>query len=262
MNTYRKISLATALLATIWPALSRADGHCEWVSLFNGKDLEGWTAKVAGYPAGENPGNIFRVEDGTLTVSYDAFTSFDGLFGHLYSDAPYSRYRLRLEYRFLGEQVEGGPEWAWRNSGVMLHTLPAHSIPLGQDFPVSIEAQFLGGRGDGTLRHTGNLCTPGTHVHMNGVLDTRHCIDSTSPTFDGDQWVSAELVVLGGDEVIHYIGGEEVMRYTRPVHGEDDAVGAPLTSGHFALQAESAPVQFRNIELLDLSACPEIPPGD
>src|SRR4051812_17327481 len=65
-----------------------------WVSLFNGKDLEGWTPKIKGYDAGVNEANTFRVEDGVLKVSYDRYPRFDGKFGHLFSNRKYSNYRL------------------------------------------------------------------------------------------------------------------------------------------------------------------------
>src|SRR5690606_17582803 len=45
----------------------------DWLALFNGTDLTGWTPKIRGYAPGENFGNTFRVVDGLLTVSYDAY---------------------------------------------------------------------------------------------------------------------------------------------------------------------------------------------
>ena len=80
-----------------------------WKSLFNGKDLVGWTPKIAGHPLGENYKDTFRVKDGLLTVSYDQYERFDNAFGHLFYKAPFSHYRIHLEYRFVGEQAAGGP---------------------------------------------------------------------------------------------------------------------------------------------------------
>ena len=87
-----------------------------WVQLFNGKDLTGWTPKITGYPAGENFGNTFFVEDGILKVSFEAYDKFDGRFGHLFHEKSFSNYIIRVEYRFVGEQCMGGPGWATRNS--------------------------------------------------------------------------------------------------------------------------------------------------
>ncbi len=238
-----------------------AEPREEWISLFNGSDLDGWTAKIRGLPSGEDPLGTFRVQDGLLTVSYDGYETFDNRFGHLFYATPFSSYRLHLEYRFIGDQASGGEPWAFRNSGVMVHSQAPETMPAAQDFPISVEVQFLGGRGDGTVRPTGNLCTPGTHVIYQGAFTETHCIPANAPTIDGDRWVSVEVLVRGGDEIVHYIDGQEVIRYGGTttgggvVSGHDPAQkpeGAPLTSGYIALQSESHPIQFRDIRLLPL----------
>ena len=231
----------------------------DWVPLFNGNDLSGWRVKIAGHELGDNFANTFRVEDGLLKVSYDGYETFQGEFGHLFYEGKLSRYRLRLEYRFRGDQAPGGPEWAWRNSGVMFHAQSAESMGRDQEFPVSIEAQFLGGADEGE-RPTMNLCTPGTHVVMVGRLVTEHCIDSASKTYRGDAWVTVELLVQGGETVEHFVDGRPVLRYEKPQIGGEYlpegfplAEGESLSSGYIALQAESHPIEFRKIELLDLT---------
>ncbi len=230
-----------------------------YIALFNGKDLEGWQAKIRGYELGDNYGDTFRVEDGVLKVSYDQYEEFGGRFGHLFYQTPYSNYRLRIEYRFVGEQAPGGPSWAFRNSGVMIHGQPPETMRKDQEFPVSIEVQFLGGPGAGE-RHTANLCTPGTHVVMNGELHTPHCTDSTSKTYHGDQWVTVEVEVRG-NAITHFVEGEPVLSYTDPQldPGDPDAKalldeGHPrmLTGGTISLQSESHPIEFRKVELLPL----------
>ena len=45
----------------------------EWIQLFNGKDLTGWTPKIRYHDLGDNFGDTFRVEDGLLKVSYDQY---------------------------------------------------------------------------------------------------------------------------------------------------------------------------------------------
>lgn len=234
------------------------DEQSAWQPLFNGRNLDGWTVKIAGLPLGEDPLRTFRVEHGLLRVSYDNYTGFDGEFGHLFFDRPFARYRLRLEYRFRGRQVDGGPDWATRNSGVMLHAQAPTTMSLDQPFPLSIEAQFLGGLGDGP-RPTGNLCTPGTHVEIDGQLVTQHCTESSSDTFDGDAWIAVEIEVHGSERIIHRINGREVLRYQSPqVGGEEgpadypSVAGTALGQGYIALQAESHPVDFRNIEIAEL----------
>ncbi len=84
-----------------------------------------------------------------IKVAYDRYPKFDGEFGHLFYKQPFSKYKLRVEYRFVGDQVPGGPGWAFRNSGVMIHCQPPETMGKDQEFPVSIEVQFLGGSGRG-----------------------------------------------------------------------------------------------------------------
>lgn len=234
----------------------------KWVALFNGKDLDGWTPKFVGHDLGVNLNDTFRVEEGLLRVTYEDWEEdFGGRFGHLFFDAPFSHYRLRCEYRFVGEQVPGGPGWAFRNSGVMLHGQDPKTMTKGQDFPVSIEAQLLGGNGKND-RTTGNLCTPGTHVVMKDKLTKRHCINSTSETFHGDGWVWFEVEVKGHEFIRHKVNGELVLEYQAPQLDDGDAdakrllaAGAEvnLSSGSISLQAESHGLDFRKVEILDLT---------
>jgi hypothetical protein len=232
----------------------------EWISLFNGRDLTGWTPKFAGHEAGVNYKDTFRVEDGILKVGYDNYETFEGEFGHLFYDKSFSHYRLRIEYRFTGEQTPGGPSWGFRNSGAMLHGQTPESMTVDQRFPVSIEVQFLGGSGQDE-RPTANLCTPGTHVEMDGELVTQHCTNSGSATFHGDQWVTVEVEVRGDEVIRHFVNGVLVMEYQKPQldGGDADAqklieAGAEmkLSAGTISVQAESHPLEFRRIELLPL----------
>lgn len=247
-----------------WAKEAAGIGEGDWIDLFNGRDLDNWTVKIRQYEPGVNFADTFRIQDGLLTVSYDGYDRFDDRFGHIFYKHPFSHYRLRLEYRFVGEQAAGGAAWATKNSGVMLHSQAPETMPAGQDFPISLEAQFLGGLGDGNPRPTGNLCTPGTHVFINGAFTRQHCIFSSSPTFDGDQWVEMEVLVLGGERIVHYVNGEAVIEYTDTSYGggvvsghrpEAKPDGQPLREGYIALQSESHPIQFRNIRLLNLKGC-------
>jgi len=231
--------------------------------MFNGKDLTGWTPKIRNYASGENFGNTFRVEDGKLVVRYEAYDSFNERFGHIFYKDKFSYYRIRLNYRFVGDQAINGPGWATRNSGIMIHGQAPQTMGKNQDFPVSIEVQLLGGNGK-DKRTTCNLCTPGTNVEMNGKLFTPHCINSTSETYHGDQWVQAEVYVLGDSLVQHMINGQNVLSYQKPqigggnVSGQEVVFGAKgqlLTDGYISLQSESHPVEFKNIEILNLEGC-------
>lgn len=247
-----------AILLTLTPSAPAE----EWVQLFNGKNLDGWTPKIRGYPLGENYGNTFRVENGVLKVAYDQYQQFGDKFGHLFYKDSFAHYRLRIEYRFVGDQCPGGPGWAIRNSGVMLHGEDPKLMALDQDFPASIEVQFLGGGGSGE-RTTANLCTPGTNVVMDGQLVTRHCTSSKSKTYHGDQWVTVEVEVRGGQTIKHIIDGQTVLAYDQPQLDDRDAHARDLiarqdgrkllTGGTISLQSESHPIEFRKVELLKLA---------
>jgi hypothetical protein len=235
----------------------------DWVQLFNGQDLSGWDVKITGYDLNDNFGNTFRVENGMLKVSYDKYDKFDNKFGHIFYREKFSHYIIAVEYRFIGDQVPGGPSWATRNSGIMVHSQSAQSMGKQQDFPISIEIQLLGGLGKGP-RSTANLCTPGTNVEMNGKLFTTHCLNSSSKTYDGDQWVRVEVEVLGDTRIKHLVEGQTVLSYEKPqigggsVSNFDEKVkkdGTLLSEGYISLQSESHPIEFRKVELLNLSGC-------
>ena len=230
-----------------------------WRDLFNGKDLDGWTIKIAGSPANENYKNTFRVEDGLIKVVYDEYETFNEEFGHLFYNEKFSNYVLHVEYRFVGDQVPNGPGWAFRNSGVMFHAQSPDSMAVEQDFPICIEAQFLGGDTTGE-RSTGNLCTPGSNVFLADTLFTNHCISSTSKTYRGDQWVNFDLVVWGDSIIHHVVEGDTVLTYAKPHFGQgNETPETPIQPGHFmkagfiALQAESHPVHFRKVAIMELS---------
>lgn len=232
----------------------------KWVKIFNGVNLNGWKPKITGHKFGENFGNTFRVVDGVIRVSYDKYDGeFKGRFGHLFYKKPYKNYIVRLEYRFTGEQIADGPGWAWRNSGIMIHCQDPKTMSLNQEFPVSLEVQLLGGPPTGK-RTTGNVCSPGTNIMMDGKLVTQHCNDSHSDTFPGDQWVKAEAEVHGSGLVIHRINGVEVLRYEGAQFDPNDADAKAIMAGknimidtgYISLQSESHPCEFRNVEVLEL----------
>ena len=252
--------LAIATVAATEPPKPGADG---WTPLFNGKDLDGWVYKEKGAELGVDPSGTVKVEDGVIRMDYTGWDRFGGRFGHLHHEVPHDRYRIRVVYRFVGDQCTGGPGWAFRNSGIMVHGQDPATMRKDQDFPVSIEVQLLGGPGSGK-RPTANLCTPGTNVEMGGKLHTSHCTNSKSPTFHGDGWVTAEVEVLGNESIVHYVNGEEVLRYERPQLDPRDPDAKAimqqrngevmLDRGWISLQGESHPVEFKSVELKVLPA--------
>ena len=231
----------------------------KWIQLFNGKDLKDWKVKIRGHELGDNYGDTFRVENGVMKVCYDKYEKFDNKFGHIFYKNKFSAYRLRLEYRFAGEQIAGGPGWAFRNSGAMLHCQAPETMAKNQNFPVSIEGQLLGGGGKGK-RTTMNLCTPGTNVVMQDRLIKAHCISSKSETYHGDQWVKVEFEVHGSGKIKHIIDGKVVLEYEQPQLDERDGDAKKLikdgkmliSEGWISLQSESHPCEFRKVEIMPL----------
>ncbi|EPR68235.1 3-keto-disaccharide hydrolase [Cyclobacterium qasimii] len=233
----------------------------EWETIFNGKDLEGWTAKLQHHESGDNYANTFRVVDGMIQVNYEDYESFDERYGHLFYKKPYSSFHLKFDYRFTDQWMEDAPSYTYRNSGVMFHSQDPETILKEQDWPISVEYQMLADAGDGKPRPTGNMCSPGTEVFFNGEMDPRHCISSSSPTFPWDEWVHAELIVYGDSIVIHKVNGEIVLEYTHPQVGGGVAQrfdpaykvdGQMLKEGYIGLQAEGQGVEFKHIEIKEL----------
>lgn len=254
--------LAVFLMLTGCTPGKKNNSEGTWIKLFNGLDLNDWIVKVHHHDVDVNFGNTFRAEDGMIKVRYDQYEEFNDQFSHLYYKKPFSHFHLKLEYRFVGELQKGAPEYTLLNSGVMFHSQDPKTILKEQNWPISVEMQFLAGLGDGNPRPTGNMCSPGTEIVYQGELYDGHCLNSTSKTFDKDEWVRAELIVLGDSLVTHLINGDTVLQYSQPtlgggvVLGYDSAiwqVGKALTSGYIALQSEGQPIDFRNIELMDLS---------
>jgi len=236
----------------------------EWMPLFNGKDIKDWTVKIYHHEVGEDTAKTFRVEDGMIKVRYDKYDSFNQQYGHLYYKQPFSYYHLKFEYRVTGQWRKDAPSYTIRNSGVMIHSQDPKTMPKEQDWPISVEYQILAGLDDGKPRPTGNMCSPGTDVVYKGKIDPRHCIESSSKTYPVDQWVKGEIIVLGDSLVTHIVNGDTVLQYSKPQIGGgvvtnfNPAIkkdGKLLSEGFIALQSEGQPIDFKNIEILNLEGC-------
>ena len=263
---YRKFTTIASILIIFILTLStgtKNDNRTDkgWQNLFNGKNLKGWIAKFYHHTLGENYANTFRVVDGKIQVNYDGYKGFNSRFGHLFYKTPYTSFHLKFEYRFTEQWMKDAPVYTYRNSGVMFHSQDPKTILKEQDWPISIEYQILAGEGKGNPRPTGNMCSPGTDVIYNGQKDLRHCINSTSKTYNWDEWISGELIVYRDSLIIHYVNGEKVLEYSKPqigggvANGFDPAIkveGKPLTGGYIALQAEGQGIEFRNIKIKKL----------
>jgi len=265
LNIKRIGGLLLAVLMVQCSSLKTNSNQEEWEQLFNDRDIRDWTTKIHHYETGDNYGDTFRVEDGIIKVRYDKYEGeFNDRFGHLYHNKPYSYFHLSMEYRFVGELHPGAPSFTKLNSGIMFHSQDPKTMPKEQNWPISVEMQFLAGLQKDKARPTGNMCSPGTDVVYEGKIDPRHCINSNSETYFGKQWVKAELIVLGDSLVKHIINGKEVLSYTKPQIGggvvdrfdpEIKKDGKLLKEGFIALQSEGQPIDFRKIKIKNLKGC-------
>ena len=263
LNYFKSACLLSMLITLLYLPVTaqKKSAKEDWKILFNGKDTKDWVAKINHHESGDNYGNTFRVEDKMIKIRYDQYDQFNEQFGHLYYKQPYSYYHLIFEYRFTGIWRKDAPEYTLKNSGVMIHSQDPTTMLRDQNWPISIEFQLLAGLGDGKPRPTGNMCSPGTDVVYEGKVDSRHCINSTSKTYEGDQWVKGEIIVLGDSLITHIINGDTVLQYSKPqigggvVNNYDPKMkqdGKMLTGGFIALQSEGQEVDFRNIKILNL----------
>jgi len=262
MKKFRILLAFTLFLGTVSfvPKINSKTDN-DWQNLFNGKNLDGWVVKLFHHDLGDNYANTFSVKDGKIVVNYDGYDTFNNRYGHLFYKTPFSSYHLKFEYKFTNQWMKDAPSYTYRNSGVMFHSQDPKTILKEQDWPISVEYQILAGADDGQPRPTGNMCSPGTEVIFNGQMEPQHCINSSSKTYNWDEWVSGELIVYRDSLVTHIVNGEIVLQYSKPqiggevANGFDPAIkidGKPLTEGYIALQAEGQGIEFRNIKIKKL----------
>ena len=230
-----------------------------WEYLFNGKNLDGWEIKIRNHQLGDNYNNTFKVKDGSLKVSYESYENFDDKFGHIfYTKKKFRNYHLSLDYKFSGSHLNGAPGWSIKNSGIMLHCQHPSTMLIDQEFPVSAEAQLLGGLDDGD-RSTANICTPATDVDINGKKAEYHCINSSSKTYNKDDWVNVEVIVYSDSIIHHLVEGDTVLTYSNIRVGGGEIpenylsrLDEILDEGYISLQSEGHPVEFREIKIKEL----------
>jgi len=192
------------------------------VVLFNGEDLENWDIYVSA-PEVE-PGDLFRAEDGVIRTT--------GIpTGYIRTKDTYSNYKLHVEWRWTGEPV---------NSGVLINIQGEDMIwPLCNECQLKHEnaGDFVCiGKGSGiTIKDSTYLVTSDEHRII--VIPKYE----ESSEVDAGGWNSYDITTLNGNiEVI--------------VNGvlQNSGSDMTLTEGKIGLQAEGAPMEFRNIYLKPL----------
>lgn len=272
----RKYAGSMALVATFVTFVTFNSAHAEdsaWVSLLNGRNLEGWTPYFSSPKLRNrltNPDSTFKITpEGWLYA--DVHLPYDSVrVGHLfYTKRKLSYYMVRAVYRYTTKVL--GPGWTGadniQNNGFMIHCAPPAEQTL--DFPPSVEVQLVGpantffnrdlvsqGWKYGTSM---NLCANGITANLAGRDVSSNCHHANYPAAwknteipweDPDGWSDAMVRVLADSLFQHFIHGAKVHEYTRIRRG-----GQPLKDGYVAVQAEGASTQFKSIEILDLVGC-------
>lgn len=228
-----------------------------WVKIFNGTDLSGWVPLIHKWKYAEDPHRTFRVDAGNpvIRVTYEDYPqqNFDDHCGLLYYDKPLKDYRVRVTYRFLEPQAKNPVSWGKNNTGLMVFATDPRTVTNDPEFPPLIEIQLLGTPSGGG-KNNANLCQPGgmrvSRLFGQSLSDSG-CHDSQSGTAPpAAQWVTveAEVHVSGDTKVFQYPNmTTPVLTFSGPVYN-----GQAVTGGYIALQSESQPVEFKDIELKEL----------
>jgi hypothetical protein len=244
------------LLAPRLPAAEEAV-----ISLFNGRNLDGWTIFT---PDKDLPtsNNLFEVTEGTLHTYPGAMNGSKQPTGYLITKAEYSDYRLTLEYKWGTVKFipRADPDMA-RDAGVCYHVQSPDVI-----WPVSVECQIQeGDTGDAWLIHT--QATARIHpdtmgywpVGKSGGVET---IKGEKPRkyhripryyyHEQPSWNRVELVVRG-DRATYFVNGHLVNEVTQLKQWDEASKSwQPLIKGRILLQAEGAEIYYRNVTLQPL----------
>jgi hypothetical protein len=186
------------------------------VSLFNGKDLAGWTAFVPDLAKDKKDQSApWTVKDGILICSGTPA-------GYIHTSADYTSFVLKLEWRFSPETKKAG------NSGVLLRVQEPHKV-----WPKSIEAQLQSGSaGDFWCIEEFPMKTD--DARRKG-RNTKHLHAAENPV---GEWNEYEIIV-DGPSVTLRVNGDQV----------NSAAECQVIPGKIALQSEGAEIHFRNIRL-------------
>jgi hypothetical protein len=229
------------------------------VKIFNGQDLTGWVPLIKKSAFNVNYQNTFRADPANqiIRVTYEDYpdTDFDGRYGMLYYDKYLTDYRVRLTYRFREPQAQNPSQWGKNNTGLMLFGIDPRDVMGDPDFPPAIEIQLLGTPSTGGTNNA-NLCQPGgmwvSKLFGENNGSGNGCKASKSgPAPTAGEWVTIEAEVLVSGETKIYQHPETitpVLSISGPMYNNQ-----PVLGGYMAIQSESQPVEFKDIELKELN---------
>lgn len=257
MNPFLKILTISILSVTHLAATE--DGY---VSLFDGKTLEGWTSARSN--GKDNLGNF------TVNQKEKAIHCYAGKqegskqsTDCLVTKATYSHYILKLEYKWNGKRFAPRADWD-RDAGLLFHV---HG-DLKKIWPHSLEMQIGESSGDKLPLqrrfHTGDLFVLGTHLRAkasrNGkfydpkgeVTPGGHTFTKLGVEKPRGEWNKMEIHVNGAKKVTFIMNGTVVLELFDIEQKNAEGKYIPLTEGRIGLQAEWAEILYRNIQLKNL----------
>jgi hypothetical protein len=279
------------LFVTLLLGVTGTRAQNDWTSLWNGRNLDGWTTWMRQPPPSSNVPGLKRDADGQYTEAigsgrdplsvFTVASNIDGrpairisgeVFGELRTTRSFKNYHLKMQFKW-GEKKwppRDAPERA-RDSGLLYHV---HAPPgaEGRTWARSIELQIQE-HDVGDLYAVGSAIAvrakarPGTNPTLydydpagewtffsQSQGASGRCIkqpDNEKPT---GEWNTVELIAFG-DEAIHIVNGSVVMRLHGPLRIDGD-VPTPVTSGPIILQSEGAEVFYRDIQFRPIAGIP------
>jgi hypothetical protein len=261
-----------------------AAGH-GWVRLFDEKTFAGWCPKIQNHPKGDDPAKIFQIDDGVIHAYKDQVAGNPVPSGYLATEAEYSAYRLRLEFKWGGKRFK--PRALQRRDAGLLYHVVGPDIVWPRCIECQIQENDVGDcftvRG-AQVAISGDLVDPAKNIFRykpqagggtpQTVGDGSICRVIKSETNEHDGWNTVELVVHGNGGSQHIVNGKTVfesnaLRQLGPAEqaNQGEAKDAekkawqPLARGKIALQAEYAEVLYRNIEILQIADEPQTEKG-
>ncbi len=261
----------------------------KWVSLFNGKNFEGWTLYL-GVPEPQSMiANLERDGQGRYTsdlgINNDPLGVYtivneDGepsikvtgeVFGTLITDKEYSDYHVKLQFKW-GEKKWLPRLHMPRDAGLLYHGFDAPGSVTNRWHPTQ-ECQIQEGDtgdywpiGDVTIEIPSAKTDtakwwayqPSAPLHryfFSKEMSERRCIKYPDNEKPHGQWNTVEVIALG-DSSIHVVNGKVVMRLYNSRRIKD-GVPVPLTGGKIALQSEGAELFYRRVEIRSIDRVPK-----
>lgn len=232
-------------------------GEPAWTPLFNGKNLDGWTAAYAAHPLDDRPPSaLFEVIDGMIHTYPKDSAGTEQRQAYIQADGDHKDYVLHVEYKW-GEKKFIPRMNAPRDAGLMFHMYetPSFSWPHGVELQIqegdTTDLWALSARATSTIDpQTKRYATPangGVPVTVGGAYE--RILHAAGNNEKPDDWNSVDLIVRG-DTAVYRINGEIKMRATdlKPLDAGSKS-GVRLDHGKVALQAEFAEVFYRNIRI-------------